>query len=119
EPLVEALALEELHHQIRRAILRLSHVVDIDDGSVLDLAASARLQEEAIERLLVLRERGEQEFDREVAIRELIPRSPNRPHPSRSEESKEAVLARGESAGFHGRTFARGMPISGRRHRVS
>src|SRR6185369_12292541 len=49
EALIEALAFEELHHEVRRAVLRLTHVVHVDDGGVLDLPAGARFEEEAVQ----------------------------------------------------------------------
>ena len=50
------------------------------DRGVLDLPAGSSLEEEPVQRLLVLRERREQELDGEVAIRKLIPGGPDRAH---------------------------------------
>jgi hypothetical protein len=70
----------------------LAHVVHGHDRRVLDLPARARFQEEAVQRLAVLGELGEQELDREVAIRQLVARSPDRSHPAPTELSEQAIL---------------------------
>jgi hypothetical protein len=101
EAVVHALAFEHLHHDVGRAVVGLTHVVDVDDGGVLELAARLRFVEEALQGLVVRREALEQELHREVAIRQLVARGPDGPHPTGAEQPEEPVLAGNEVAGVH------------------
>ena len=49
---VERLALQVLHHEEDRAVVRLAEVGDVDDVGVVDEARGARLAQEALDRLL-------------------------------------------------------------------
>ena len=49
---VERLALQVLHHEEDRAVVRLAEVGDVDDVGVVDEARRARLAQEALDRLL-------------------------------------------------------------------
>ena len=101
QPLIEALALEQLHHEIGRAVLGLAHVVDVDDGGMPDLSARARLEEKPVERVLVLAQLGEQELHGEVAVGKLVASRPHRSHAPSAKTALQPVLAGDEIASFH------------------
>ena len=84
----EALALEQLHHEERRAVLGDVDVVDLDGAGVTKFVRGLRLALEALAQIAILRERGVQDLDR-LAPADLVATDVHGRHPAHAEETLE------------------------------
>ena len=102
-PLLERLAGEELHHEVRRRVVAQTdvreirrsagaHVIDVDDVPVMDAAARARLAEEPFARLGLHSVHPVEELERDLATGELVHGRPDGPGRARADPRFEHVL---------------------------
>jgi hypothetical protein len=96
----ERLPAQQLHHQIRDAVLRDAGVEDLDDVGVADGVGRTRFVDETRERLLVVAQLGPQHFDRHLAADAGVFSEIHRAHSTLAEESGGAVVA--EALADHG-----------------
>ncbi len=65
-------AVEELHHEVGRAVGQRSEVADVDDVLVADRRRALRLLAEAGDDLLVVRDLGTQDLDRQGLVQDRV-----------------------------------------------
>ena len=109
EPFPQGLALQELRHQVGRAVVG-AHVVHDEDARVIEGAGGPRLLLEAQEALLVARERGGQDLDHHVAPEAGVARPVDLAHPADGQGCRDLVgpealalgqASRGRGLGAH------------------
>jgi hypothetical protein len=91
QTLVERLALEQLHHDERRAVGVVAEVVDLHDAGVGDRGGGARFIEEARDHLGILRERREENLHRRAATEQRVLGEVDRAHAALPEGADDAV----------------------------
>ena len=111
QPLLERLALEQLHDDVV-ARLVLPEVRDLDDVRVPDPADEARLVDEALHRLLVRRQLVADDFDRSAAAHQRVLRVIDLPHRAAPELSDDAVVADESSEHLDRRNLSRSSAAS-------
>ena len=80
EPLIERLALEQLHHDVRAAVGVVAEVEDLDDARIRDRGRRARLVEEARARSRAASRTRVQHLDRGAAAEHRVLGELDRPH---------------------------------------
>ena len=90
EKMREGLPIQELHDEVRRAIVELAEVGDVDDG---DYPPNWRLEllQKAPHGFLVLREFGMEDLDGEGLVDDLVVRQVNAPHSAFTQNGLEHV----------------------------
>ncbi len=91
QPLLQVLAVDELHRQERRAV-RLVDAVDPGDVRVVQRREQLGLALEARQPLGVAGERLGQDLDRDVAVERRVDRLPDDPHPTLADLLGERVV---------------------------
>ena len=112
EPRAERLALEQLGHDVWRAVVR-AEVVDGRDVRVVQRPGRLRLELEAAEAVRVLRVRGRKDLDRDVALKPLVARAINLSHSSRPEWREDLVGAETGAGGQRHGSLTRFYPWRG------
>ena len=92
QPRAQALALQQLHHQERRAVREHAGVEDLDDVRVADRVGGARLVEEPRQQVLVARVVLVQNLDRDAAADAGVLGQVNRAHPALSQQRDGAII---------------------------
>src|SRR5262249_44475523 len=87
----DRLAVEQLHHEVRIAVRRLSEVEHVHDVGMPDARRRSGFDEEPIGGLLG-RERRANELHRDVDVEHLVARHPDRSHPAFADFANELVL---------------------------
>ena len=90
QPAPEGLALEQLRHDVRRALVR-AHVVDRQDIGMIQLTGRARLLLEAMQPARILRERLGDQLDRHLAPEPWIPRAVDLAHAAGTKPSDDLI----------------------------
>jgi hypothetical protein len=86
--------LQELHHDVRGAILHLVHVGHAEDVRMLELRRGDRLAAEPLQRLLVPREVRVERLDREALAEGDVTGEVDLAHPALAEFLLDAILVR-------------------------
>ncbi len=92
EDLAERAPEDELHREVRRPVRR-AHLVDGDDGRVVERGGGARLLLEAAEAVRVLRELLRQQLERDLAPEPRVLRAEDLSHPAGAEWAEDLVRA--------------------------
>ena len=93
-PRAQRLALEQLRHDVRRAVARVGpEVVHRRDVRVIQSAGRLGLLLEPPQPIGVLRVRRRQHLHRDVALQPLVPRPVNLPHPASADGRHDLVRA--------------------------
>jgi hypothetical protein len=115
----DALALEELHHDVRGAIGELAEVGDVHDVRVADARSRTRFLEETLQDLLVARHVGAQHLHRDLLRDDLVARAVDDAHPAFADHLFDlvAMIERGPEVRILGlrRALARRFELGGGR----
>src|ERR1700733_7732095 len=95
-------AFEQLHDDVRDAVVRSLHVHHLDDVGALDLSRDTRLAKEAFDQACPTREVGVQHLDGHARPEPLVMRFEDRSHSAIAEKAHEAVLSADEVTLLHG-----------------
>ena len=93
QPGAEVGAVEELHDDVRRAVLQRADVDDPGDVLALDLDRRSGLAVEPRHRLLIGGGLGEQEFQRDALVELQVVRGDDDAHAARAEDALDPVLS--------------------------
>ena len=93
EPLLQALAAEQRHHDVRAAVGVGPEVVDLDDARVIDRRGGARLVEEALDDRRVARELRQQHLDRRRPAELDVIRPVDHPHAAPPQLGDDPIVA--------------------------
>ena len=112
----ERLADEQLHHEVRRAVVELAEIVDGDDRRMVDRCRRARLLEEARGEHGVGREIAAQHLHREQAIERDVTDLVDRAHAALAERRDDLVATVDDRVGERiARRIPRARPRARRR----
>ena len=112
DPAREAAAAQELHRDVRRAVLVLGELEDGDDVPVLEAGGGAGLAEEAGARGLVGREVARHDLDGDLAIEHGILAAVEHTHPAASHPLDDLVASELPGNFDHGRSCYLGAGAS-------
>src|SRR5262249_3982261 len=84
-------AIDELHDEEDLTLVRLPHVVDLDDARVPDLGHRLRLSHQAPAGVRIARLRQGQPLERDVAVELLVVRAEPLPHSAATEGRFESI----------------------------
>ncbi len=87
----QVLALEQLHHQIGRAVRKLAKLRDLNQGRMLDQVRRPRLVDEALPHLRVVRVFLAQQLDRDSTGNLLVYRFVDHTHAAMAELPDDAI----------------------------
>ena len=90
KPRAQRLALEQLGHDVRRAVVG-AEVVDRGDVRMVQRPGCLRLLFEAPQTVRVLRVRSGQDLDRNIALQPLVARAIDLAHPARPDRAEDLV----------------------------
>src|SRR5262249_18476903 len=93
DSMIERLALEQLHHDVRRAVAGLAVVVYLHHEARPQLRGCLGLEVEPLARLARARIPSGDELDGDALAEPEVHRGPDAPHPSPPDEPIDAVLA--------------------------
>jgi hypothetical protein len=99
----EILALEVLHHHVRRAGLERAHVCYACDVLALDFHGRARFPRKAHHRILIVQRFRQQELDRDALVEVQVMRGDDNAHTADAEHAVDAVFAGEDVARRHSR----------------
>ena len=91
DPLVEILALEKLHHQIRFARRRGAEVEHVDDVRMAELRGDLRFATKSREGFLVGRELASEDLDRNALGESELGALIDGPHPAAPDQARHAI----------------------------
>ncbi len=87
----QALAVEELHDEIRRAVSELTEVADVDDVPIADCTRGACFLEEALIGLVIRRPLAPEHLDRDSLVDNLVAARVNDSHAAFAEDALDQV----------------------------
>ena len=87
----EALALEELHHEVGGAVGQVAEVRDVDDVRVADARRGLRFLQEAVEDLAILCQIGAEDLHGDLLVDHLVAREIDEAHPAFAEQLLDLV----------------------------
>src|SRR5262245_11722071 len=97
--LAEIFALDEFHAEVVDAVLR-ADVVDLDDVVMSKLCGRVGFARETDDELWIVRQRGRENFQRDVSIQRNLLREVDRSHPALTEFLDDVVPANATSEGM-------------------
>ncbi len=93
EPVIQGLACEKLHDDVRTPVVPHALVVDLHDMLAAEPRRGACLVDEALPHVVARRVLGVDELHRHTRPEVLVDAFPDRPHPAAPEEARQAILA--------------------------
>ena len=105
EPMRQAFALEEFHHQVRNPGRHPSDVDDVDDVRVADGVRGARLVHEALDQPAILGELAAQDLDGRLAPHERVFGQVDGAHPAFPKQYRHLVVV--DRLAYHARATIR------------
>jgi hypothetical protein len=93
EPRFETLAVEVLHHDVRRAVAGHVDVVDVHHMFADDRRRGARLASKALDRPRITQRLVDEQLDGDPLVQSLVTCGEDHPHASAPQHALDAVLA--------------------------
>ena len=91
ESLVERLAIEQLHHDVRASVSVVTEVEDLDDPRIRDRRGGARLVEETRHDIGSMRELGVQHLDGRTTTKHRVLGEPHGAHAALTDLMKHSI----------------------------